>query len=268
MPLPKPHKDEKEKDFITRCMGDEAMNSEFPENEQRAAVCHQQWRDSRKPEEESATPMQHKGYICKTEDANDEKRHIVSRISTVTVDRDKEVMLPGGMDITGYNGIVLWSHDYGGDTLPLGRNLWIKPTDAEIIAKTEFNDLPFSSDVYRLYRDGFLNSWSVGFTPDESREPTREEIAQKAEWASVRRIHTKWHLLEYSAVKVPSNPDALTLAISKGLKLVPELLKDLCIKSAPKLIEAPHIIPVIIPNMAGQIKEIVSEEIYKMRGGV
>lgn len=38
MPIPKPSKNESENDFIQRCMSDEKMKSEYP-NEQRIAIC-------------------------------------------------------------------------------------------------------------------------------------------------------------------------------------------------------------------------------------
>ena len=40
MPMPKPADGESKKDFLSRCMGDEMMNSEFPDNDQRYAVCN------------------------------------------------------------------------------------------------------------------------------------------------------------------------------------------------------------------------------------
>jgi hypothetical protein len=43
MPILKPSKGEKEKDFISRCMGNSVMLKEFPDKEQRAAVCYKQW---------------------------------------------------------------------------------------------------------------------------------------------------------------------------------------------------------------------------------
>jgi len=43
MPLPTPRAGETEQDFVSRCMGDETTNSEFPEQEQRAAVCQRIW---------------------------------------------------------------------------------------------------------------------------------------------------------------------------------------------------------------------------------
>lgn len=39
MPLPKPEKNEKRNDFVSRCMGDETMKKDFKDNKQRVAVC-------------------------------------------------------------------------------------------------------------------------------------------------------------------------------------------------------------------------------------
>lgn len=41
----KPSAGETEDDFISRCMGDSQMNAEFPDQEQRAAVCYSYWRE-------------------------------------------------------------------------------------------------------------------------------------------------------------------------------------------------------------------------------
>jgi len=51
MPLPKPKTDESQDDFMDRCMANDVMNSEYPDNDQRYAVCQSLWDDSRqKPE--------------------------------------------------------------------------------------------------------------------------------------------------------------------------------------------------------------------------
>ena len=42
MPLPKRHADEEKADFITRCMADPTMVEEYPEADQRRAVCERQ----------------------------------------------------------------------------------------------------------------------------------------------------------------------------------------------------------------------------------
>jgi ATP-dependent protease ClpP protease subunit len=46
MPLPKPNKGEEESDFVHRCMGE--TEEEFPDESQRAAVCHRQWEEREK----------------------------------------------------------------------------------------------------------------------------------------------------------------------------------------------------------------------------
>jgi hypothetical protein len=46
MPIPKPKPGEGEKDFISRCMADDVMRSEYPDEEQRAAVCYQSFETS------------------------------------------------------------------------------------------------------------------------------------------------------------------------------------------------------------------------------
>ena len=43
MPLPTPNKDESQDDFLSRCMGDGLMNEEYPDDDQRHAVCQGQW---------------------------------------------------------------------------------------------------------------------------------------------------------------------------------------------------------------------------------
>lgn len=43
MPLPRPKEGEARGDFVDRCMSDEAMLSEFPDGDQRSAVCYQQF---------------------------------------------------------------------------------------------------------------------------------------------------------------------------------------------------------------------------------
>ena len=53
MPLPAPHPRESQQEFISCCMGDSAMRSEYTDQAQRAAVCYSQWRASRKKEDKA-----------------------------------------------------------------------------------------------------------------------------------------------------------------------------------------------------------------------
>jgi hypothetical protein len=47
MPIPSPKGKEKQSDFVSRCMGDDTMNKEFPEQKQRAAVCYNKWKEAK-----------------------------------------------------------------------------------------------------------------------------------------------------------------------------------------------------------------------------
>ena len=55
MPIPKPSKGETEGNFISRCMGNPTMNSEYKDQKQRSAVCYSSWRDTKEEEKEEAT---------------------------------------------------------------------------------------------------------------------------------------------------------------------------------------------------------------------
>jgi ATP-dependent protease ClpP protease subunit len=55
VPIPKPNPNEKEQDFVSRCMGNDTMNEEYPEQEQRAAVCYDVYRRSKKKDEAVST---------------------------------------------------------------------------------------------------------------------------------------------------------------------------------------------------------------------
>lgn len=46
MPIPKPNKDENSQKFVARCMGDETMKKDYPDNKQRIAVCLGQTKSS------------------------------------------------------------------------------------------------------------------------------------------------------------------------------------------------------------------------------
>jgi len=54
MPIPTPNKDEQQKDFISRCMGDKVMLKEFEGNDQRFAVCINKWEKAHLKENSTA----------------------------------------------------------------------------------------------------------------------------------------------------------------------------------------------------------------------
>ena len=59
---------------------------------------------------------------------------------------------------------------------------------------------PFANDVMIFNKEGFMNTWSVGWMP-----LTMPESKNGADYFN------EWELLEYSAVIIPANPDAVNL---------------------------------------------------------
>jgi len=148
----------------------------------------------------------------KTEiDADERTAEVV--ISTTAVDRDGEVVLAKGGVFENFmkNPVVLWAHKH--DDAPIGRALWIKQGNKKITAKVKFAETEQAEEVYKLYSGGFLNAFSIGFISNKSHRPEPKEIAKLPEWANVWRVIDEWELLEFSAVPVPSNPEALAQAV-------------------------------------------------------
>jgi len=171
--------------------------------------------------------MLKKQFIASEIKADDEDRTITAVISTSGVDRDREVVVAKGGDFTNYlkNPVVLFAHNY--QELPIAKTLWIKQTGSKITAKAKFADVGMADDVYKLYKGGFLKAFSIGFIPNKRHQPSPKEIEKRPELANVWNIIDEWELLEFSAVPVPSNPEALTQAVkSKAISLTTEMLKE------------------------------------------
>lgn len=52
MPIPKPAGNESEDEFVSRCMSE--LNSEYPDNEQRSAICYNAYSEEKKSKWELA----------------------------------------------------------------------------------------------------------------------------------------------------------------------------------------------------------------------
>ncbi len=165
-----------------------------------------------------------KGRISEQVSIDRDKRTVINYISTDAIDRDNEIIEHRGVVLDDYkkNPIVPWAHDYRG--LPIGKNLWIKPDKKGLVAKTYFLTHPFAEQVFDLYTEDIaktgpaLKAWSVGFIPLKWKDGKPDDkVAENERPTNVRRTYKKWLLLEYSAVPVPSNPEALTLMVEKGL---------------------------------------------------
>jgi HK97 family phage prohead protease len=143
--------------------------------------------------------------------ADDGSRVVTFCFSDGSVDRVGDTIDPYGWDLASFrsNPVCLWAHDSGSP--PIGRVLRTYISADRLMGQIQFasGDIyPFADQVYRLVKNGFINSVSVGFAP----------IAW--EWADNRQggiDFTQQELLEVSVVPVPANANALVQAAVKSL---------------------------------------------------
>jgi len=100
------------------------------------------------------------------------------------------------------NPVVLWSHDYWGNRLPIGRGEVHKDIDADQLKSllTFDQEDEFAKQVENKYRKGYLNAVSVGW---DVIEVDGEKMLD---------------LLDISAVVLPGDPDALIERQYRALK--------------------------------------------------
>ncbi len=163
------------------------------------------------------------------------ERTDVSVITTDALDRDGEVILPGGIDWSDYNRVVTFCHRY--DQLPVGSNWWIRARGATaaapqssggLIAKTHYPQKPadwgdapwLPSAVLHLMQQPVptCTGKSIGFLPLNIRSATPEERSRRPELADVPIIDRAAGI-EYAVAPVPCNPEAQMQAVSKGREL-------------------------------------------------
>lgn len=148
------------------------------------------------------------------------KRQIDFVISTASLDRDNDTINVNGWELRNYvkNPVVLFAHN--NRDLPVGTSIRTYIDQSSLHSTCQFVDrdlYPFGDMVYRFYLAGVLKATSVGYKP--------------LEWsyAEDRKYGVNFQrqeLLEYSCCAVPSNPDALIEARSKGIDTDP--MRDWC----------------------------------------
>jgi HK97 family phage prohead protease len=170
-----------------------------------------------------------KGFVAESKGTDDDERSSTELISTASVDRDNEILMPKGVVLEHFrkNPQVLWAHDYRQP--PIGKAAWVKKDTGSkgLLAKTIYATTDFAEEIWKLIKGKFLPARSVGFIPIESHEPDEREITRNPERTGARRIYDKWELLEYSVVPVPSNREALQQAVGKDISLSVDLQEQL-----------------------------------------
>ena len=116
MPIPNPKKSEKQGDFVSRCMGDETMNKEFPDQKQRAAVCYSQFKKANASIEAAESLEEYKNDFLEMSlgSLNSIKKHVENILESLDNPMVKENLteswLQGRIAIT--EDYVLTIHNY------------------------------------------------------------------------------------------------------------------------------------------------------------
>lgn len=149
-------------------------------------------------------------------------RGFTATITTASLDRDNEVVIPQGMDSTEFetNPVLFWNHNYD---QPVGKCVSLKREPNGIVGDFVFAKRPegyageyFPEFVASLVGQGIVRGVSIGYTSAEggTRRATPED--RKRYGDTVQTVFSKWKLLEVSVAPLQANPDALVTAISKG----------------------------------------------------
>ena len=214
--------------------------------------------------------------ICKAGEINEEERTVVAIISTGTLDRDNEILRPRGVNLDNFvkNPVVPWSHDAGSP--PIAKAIWVRKGTKRLMAKIKFAVTDRAEEVWQLFKQGFLNAFSVGFRPTKGHRPTPDEIKASPDLADARWIYDEWELLEFSPVTIPSNPEALAQAVKANkIALSSDVCRTLDIESEEEeefeLIEIPVSIPVSEIKSVLQVEpimQVTAVEPDEDRGGI
>jgi len=125
-------------------------------------------------------------------------------ITSSVVDRGNDILTADGWDFTAFekNPVMLWSHNSGFDENrpSIGRILSIRQVGNKWLFTPQFDmEDEFARMIFSKFQRKFLNAFSIGFIAREYEE-RKEEYGY---------VITKKEALEFSAVNVPANPEAL-----------------------------------------------------------
>ena len=136
-------------------------------------------------------------------------------LTSKTVDRDSEVILPDGGDTSEFenNPVFLWAHDMWSPSIGKVIPESIKANKKRMTADVKFDlDDPFAAMIFNKYANGFLSAGSIRFRPTKIGT---DPVMPGQKGVTIE----EWKLLEFSAVPIPANPEALAQIAKSGFDL-------------------------------------------------
>jgi len=210
MPIPEPQTNETQDEFIERCMSDETMKSEFPDEKQRYAVCISQWQDR---QQRSARPQREirMAEIRALEPAEGENemivegRAVVYESPTVLYEIDgvqyKEVIARGALEGADLRDVPFkYNHSDSVMVMARTRNrtLELIPDDHGLLIRAKLANTTAGRDLYELIRRGDIDKMSFAFTVAE------DSYDRETRTRRILRFQRIW---DVSAVDTPAYQD-------------------------------------------------------------
>lgn len=187
--------------------------------------------------------MLRKIFAATTKAVEDSPRTLIVTISTDSPDRSGDIVVPKGGDLDNFrkNPVVLYAHNYSG--LPIATCIDLQVNEHSIVAKVQFPEkgiYELADIVYEMYTStpALLSAWSIGFIAMDYEEIEDDDDDEYSSWYGSYEF-TAWEMLEFSAVPVPANPEALTQVRTLGFNpdTVKEAWKELKNKKALKMVK-------------------------------
>ena len=228
MPLPKPYGSETQGEFMSRCTSDDKVRAEFPDNDQRVAVCLSQAKKGEKMSDdliEEAQETDAKEYEdgeldvkfeIKTEDIGEEKG-LFSGYGSIFNNKDlgNDVVLAGAFaQSIGRKGAkavkLLYQHK---QDEPIGVFDEIIEDQKGLKVKGRLAmGTQRGREVYELMKMGAIDGLSIGYRVDDK--------GYEYDKRRRRRMLKSVDLMEISAVTFPMNPRARIQAVKGAERTV------------------------------------------------
>lgn len=236
--MPKPNKGEEHDEFISRCMGNEVMKDEFPDEKQRVAVCNEIWRSERNnvsPPED----MEKRSFLFTVETRSEKEPELFGHAAVFDTCADifcwRERIERGAFSESIANDDVkaLFNHD---PNLLLGRTrngtLKLEEDDIGLAVRIFPPDTSIGRDIITLVRRGDITQMSFAFTIAKGGE----------EWISGdgkspdERIIKKVRLYDVSPVTYPAY-DSTTISVRSYRVWKESLINSISRSESPRFVK-------------------------------
>jgi len=219
VPIPKPKKGEKQDEFIQRCMSDETMISEFPDEKQRYAVCMTQFKKGSENKMNSVSREVRLAEIRALEPIQDnenemivEGRAIVYDSPTLMYEIDGikyyEVIVRGALEGADLRDVP-FKYNHSDNVMVMARTrnktLELIPDDKGLLVRAKLANTTAGRDLYELIRRGDIDKMSFAFTVAE------EAYDKETRTRKILRFKRIW---DVSAVDIPAYQDTYISARS------------------------------------------------------